>query len=146
MSRVTPGAVVMAGAAIVVAAAVAGGVWVMGSPVEQRLLRMDERRVQDLRHIATAVDMFSERHRRLPEGLDDLSKMPGIHVTVTDPETAEPYAYEITGDTTYRLCARFARETPGGDRTAEMSMRWPSRWGHGQGRSCFDLTAKRTEL
>ena len=65
---------VLSGAAVTtVIAAVVAGIFVLGSPTEERARGIDRRRVADLRAIAAATDLYWTRHSQLPATLDDLS-------------------------------------------------------------------------
>ena len=123
----------MAAAAVVVCAC-AAGLYLIGSPAEQRLLRLDERRTEDLFAIARAVNRHWERTGALPSTLDDvvaggraLSKAP------LDPVTGEPYEYRLvdSANSIYLLCASFARES---QPTSN-----PEFWRHGSGHACFSF-------
>jgi hypothetical protein len=113
--------------------AAGGGLWLVGSPAEQATQRIDERRVQDLRTIAQAVDLHRDRHARLPPDLASLVIALGTQLPVADPETGRPYAYRVRDAQRFELCADFAR--PSGDRLQDAI------WTHGGGRQCFALTA-----
>jgi len=117
------------GSSVVVVAAIIAGLWIIGSPAEQRLLRLDEQRANDLRQLSSAAEFRWSRDDRLasaaPELVDGryLSRLP------TDPGTGEPYEYRVTSERSFEVCASFDR---------------PSRselvgdfWFHESGRQCF---------
>lgn len=121
------------GGALVVGA-IAAGFMALGSPAEQRLLRLDERRVEDLRGIGASVNAYWQANDRLPDLLTDAGR--GVEL-YRDPVSEEPYEYRVLGPQTYELCAEFARSfTP---ESAERAIRdWP----HPAGRHCFTLNAE----
>lgn len=123
-----------------VAAAVAAGVVLMGPPSESRARRLDERRVAELRQLATDVDVFWTRRGALPASLEELAGEPGLGTARTDPETGEPYGYRTLEGRRFEVCATFALEAagqPGGP---------PDRvWAHGAGLQCFPLEAETAE-
>lgn len=127
-----------------VAIVVGVGLWVLGSPAEERRRRLDERRVEDLREIAAAVDAYWTRTGAQPESLEALAGWQGLQAPRTDPDTGEPYAYRPAGPNRYELCATFAREDPGPEPRRRYEL-GPSFWHHGAGRHCFDLEAERVE-
>jgi hypothetical protein len=131
----------MAGVALAaVIATVSAALVLLGSPREQRALRLDERRLEDLRAVSGAVDLHFTRAGRLPQLLDQLPPELGPAPVARDPETGEPYRYEQLTDDRYRLCATFARDSP--------PDRWGPRrdfWSHGAGAHCFELQAKRVD-
>ena len=123
---------------VVVIAAVAMGIFLIGSPAEERVRRLDERRVQDLANIARAVDLYWTRHASLPPSLEELLKEPGGNVRSTDPSTSDLYEYRPLETQAYELCARFEHDSqqaggPTGD----------GFWSHGTGRQCFRRDAQK---
>jgi hypothetical protein len=120
-------------ASIVVIATIVAAIAIMGSPSRQRLLRLDERRVDDLQRIATAIDAYDRQHGGAPPTLAALAATPGVRLP-SDPESGRPYGYERTGEAEYRLCAEFRTDTA--DATGPRPWQ-PADWVHGMGRQCF---------
>ena len=120
-------------ATLVVLASLAAAIAVMGTPAQQRLIRLDERRVDDLRAILDAA----RRHGR-PADLATLAAMPGERLATTDPD-GRPYEYAPIAKERIRLCAHFATDT-----AQRASERWHhgSRWRHAAGRQCFERSMK----
>ena len=121
-------------AAAVVACAVLAGLYFSGSPGEQRLLRLDERRAQDLWAISNAIEGYWDRTGELPLFLEDVV-VGGMRLSEAplDPATGEPYEYDpidLAGFA-YVLCADFARAS---EETSRADF-----WRHEAGRSCFSL-------
>ena len=83
----------------------------LDSPAQERLRRLDERRVDDLRSISAELDFYWTREGTLPSSLEDLAKEPGVFVELYDPQTDQPYEYWVLDSNTYELCAEFARDT-----------------------------------
>ena len=157
--KVPSGTHVLIGLAIgVVVVAAVSGLIVLGPPSEQRARRLDDRRVEDLRGITRAVDLYWTRHGRLPASLDELSRESGVNIDSRDPGTTQLYDYRVLGEETYELCANFQRDLPespdasgervervGGDilvTNPERLERGSQRvskgfWAHGAGRQCF---------
>ena len=134
MSARPVGTWLMVLAGIVVLATVAGAVAVMGSPAEQRRMRIDERRVDDLRRIEATVRAYRAETRALPETLAVLDARPGVALDASDPETGSRYDYRRAGSDTFELCATFVTDTAAG----RAGRRWQEpRWVHGAGRHCF---------
>lgn len=123
----------------VVVAAVAGGLFLLGSPAQERIRRIDGQRVSDLSAMAGAVDLYWTRHTRLPASLEELAAEPGAYVRRGDPVTQRPYEYRAREGNAYELCAAFDREStasqPGGYYYRDF-------WAHGAGRQCFKLEAQ----
>ena len=142
--KVPAGTTVFIGLAIgAVVVAVVGGLIVLGPPSEERARRLDERRVEDLRGITRAVDLYWTRHGRLPSSIRDLSSESGVSVSARDPGTAQAYELRVLDAATYELCANFDRTSadPGesAGRTQDVSEDF---WSHGVGRRCFRLDAQ----
>lgn len=131
-----------AGIVIVVGAATLGFV-MAGSPFSARLLRLDERRVADLREIHQAIQqMTTERKqdtwvmtRPLPTNLEDVAafrrtKQSGRELSLLDPQTGAAYELRITGEKTYELCGTFA---------AERKKSYDLFWNHPAGQHCYSF-------
>ena len=111
--------------------AVLAGLYLSGSPGEQRLLRLDERRISDLRQLSNAISSYWERAGRLPQDLAVLVDGQRLRSLPADPLTDIVYAYEITDVDSYRLCAEFSR--------ASLQTMPEDFWAHPAGQRCFEL-------
>ncbi|MBC7988034.1 MAG: hypothetical protein H7Y19_00415 [Luteimonas sp.] len=138
MNEARNGRWLMIAACLVVAATLAAAILVMGSPAVQREAKLDQRRIADLTRIARLADGYFERSGKLPPDLAILANQPGRRLSIADPVDGSPYAYEVTGNRTFRLCAVFATDTA---KTFEAPERWTDEWSHGEGRQCFDRKA-----
>ena len=123
---------------VAVAAVVIVGVILLDSPAQERLRRLDERRVSDLREISYAVDAYWTREGMLPPSLEELSSEERIVRELADPETGADYEYRVLGDSSYELCAIFASEMD----VRSRDVPYGHVWSHGAGRQCFQLTAQ----
>jgi hypothetical protein len=121
---------------VAVTAAVISGIYLLGSPSEERARRLDERRVQDLSGIAQAVDLYWTRESRLPPSLEQLRSDTGAAITVADPSTGAPYDYRSLEDGRYELCASFEGDSRDSHRVDT------GFWTHRAGRQCFQREAK----
>jgi hypothetical protein len=115
----------------VVLAAVIAGLYLAGSPAEQRLLRMDERRVRDLDRLTNVIGSYTRQREELPDSLEQLLDGQLLDELPVDPATGEPYEY-LCADTSYQLCAVFAQPARDVD---EFDF-----WNHPAGRHCFEFT------
>ena len=123
-------------AAVGVAATVIAAVAVIGSPSAQRQARLDERRVQDLRQMEAAIEVYARRAGRLPGAVDTLGAATSRDLSLSDPVSGLPYAYEPRDARRYRLCADF-----GTDNTRAQDRRGlpvDAGWRHPAGRHCFE--------
>ena len=142
--KMPAGTTIFIGLAIgAVVVAVVGGLIVLGPPSEERARRLDERRVEDLRGITRAVDLYWTRHGRLPSSLGDLGSESGVSLSARDPGTAQAYELRVLDAATYKLCASFARTSAdardSAGRAQDVSEDF---WSHGVGRRCFRLDAQ----
>jgi hypothetical protein len=128
----------VAGTAVAVAgtAAIVVGIVLLGSPADERVRRLDERRVQDLSATARAVDLYWTRHSRLPSSLDELRTQTGADITIADPATSDGYEFRPLRDARYELCATFEGESRDSERGGA------GFWSHRAGRQCFQRDAK----
>ena len=129
--------VALGGSVAVVVAAVVAGLWLGGSPAEQRRLRFDEQRVLELRQLVQAARRHWDSQQRLPETATELIDGQFFTRLPTDPVTSEPYEYRVTGPRSFEVCAAFDRPSrylPAGDF-----------WYHEAGHRCFtlDVTERR---
>ena len=122
-------------AAVAALAAVIAGLYLSGSPGEQRLLRLDEQRVQDLRAISHNIDTYRTARDALPQDLDILVETQRLRRLPVDPVTGARYEYEIVAEDDYRLCAEFDRPSPPSAAIEDF-------WLHPRGRQCFALSAR----
>jgi hypothetical protein len=124
-------------ASFVVVATVVAAIMAMGSPSRQRLMRLDERRVDELGNIANQIEAWRNEHGRIPRSLAELATAPGVRVP-QDPASGRSYGYELLGASEYRLCAQFDTDTA----TETEPQPWSRvAWAHGIGRQCFTRRA-----
>ena len=135
--KLSTGSVLLGAAVAAVLAAVVAGLFVLGSPTEERARRMDDRRVADLQGIRAATDLFWTRHSRVPASLDDLSAEPGVTIRTGDPSSSEMYGYQPLDSIGYEVCATFEQESREIARDPNKDL-----WAHGSGRQCFQLEAE----
>lgn len=136
-----------------VALIVISAILIAGSPQNQRLVRLDERRTSDLQSIQWQIINYWQRKETIPASLDQLNDPIGGFVVPVDPETGENYEYAATGKLAFRLCANF--KTTNRDESSregssapvapvlvnEKSMEYMegrSPWIHNEGRFCFE--------
>lgn len=118
-------------------AAVVGGFMLVDSPAEARLKRLDGRRVEDLRQIASAVDGHWARHQTLPASPAEALAAVEWQAALRDPVTEEPYPYRVIDARQYELCATFDRASD-----APPSRYGDPFWSHTAGQQCFTLKGR----
>lgn len=123
---------------IVVAAAIATGFLLLGTPQEARKLELDRRRLEDVMAIANDVRGIynaADGGQTPPDSLPGTREPWAPNVGRRDPVTNEPYAYRKLASDRFELCASF-------DMAAEDDPRnWEGGWGHPAGRVCFEFGA-----
>ena len=127
------------GAAVAIVSMLAA-LYAAGSPFRQRQLRLDARRIGDLRAIQQNVETYFEREGVMPVTLEALADNPVTFLqNTTDPATGQPYRYERINADTYTLTATFDLSSP----PAQEQPAW-NRDGffkHGAGEQSFRLSA-----
>ena len=138
-----------------VVAVVMAALFIAGSPAEQRVRRLDETRVNDLRQLHYAVDNFYADHHGLPTTLEEVKDPRYGAYRFVDPETALPYEYSQVQKTTYQLCATFSLDsnasTNANDPRFDPRLAKPiypteESFDHGVGRTCFTFNAALSQL
>lgn len=133
----------------VVAVAIVGGFFIVGSPMEARLRHADEQRVGHLQEIQWRIMNYFQGKQKLPKMLTDLNNNIQGFTVPKDPETGADYEYRTTDALSFELCGTFnrpsqmqggfsspARETP--QPMGPVGKEIQSNWDHGAGRFCFE--------
>ena len=137
---------------------------IMGSPFKQRLLRLDDRRINDLQSIQYQIINYWQQKEKLPVKLSDLSNPISYYSLPVDPEfeKGNTYEYVVKDKLKFELCATFALPIPRGWReydtgevrpmmdigikeAATIAYPYPGggvneSWDHQAGRTCFERT------
>lgn len=104
------------GAGVLVIASIVAGFFIMGTPGQIRLYRLDDQKIGDLTSIQWQVVNYYQQKQKLPMSLADLADpISGFSVPV-DPQTAAAYRYEATGALAFKLCANFNAESHSTDK------------------------------
>jgi hypothetical protein len=128
--------------------AIVSGFMLIGSPAEQRKIKNDTLRVNNLQSIQYEVLDFWQRTESLPESLKTLDDPLRYSISVTDPVTNEDYSYSKKSDLVFELCATFETKSAGQENQPDISMRpykagyleEDENWQHGSGYTCFERT------
>ncbi|MDE2334904.1 MAG: hypothetical protein KGK10_10245 [Rhodospirillales bacterium] len=128
------GAVLLAAFIAVVAASVVVGLFLIGSPGEQRLRRLDDARVTDLQNLSGEIAAYVRTHHALPPTVEAASR-PGYAIP-RDPVSRQPYGYDVIDATHYRLCAVFQTAA------ADVAVYEGREAHHGKGQTCFTYEVK----
>ena len=146
---------------ILVIASISYSFMIIGSPMTQRSLRLDDRRVNDLQSIQYQVINYWQQKEKLPENLAELANPISGYSIPVEPEFEKGRTYEDTvkSKLTFELCATFSLPIQKGWREysnggvipmyekdmANVSYPYPGggvneSWDHQEGRTCFERT------
>ncbi|EKD78442.1 MAG: hypothetical protein ACD_41C00347G0003, partial [uncultured bacterium] len=140
----------------VLLASIIAGFFIAGTPAQQRAIRLDDQRVNQLMEIQNYILSFAQTKAKLPTDQTALEKWSGT--LPTDPVTDSAYVYTKLSDATFQLCATFAADQTE-DRYGEGYYYGPypekigtpgaqlvggSSWVHPAGYYCFDRTVEFT--
>lgn len=135
------------GVSVVVAAAVIGSFFLVGSPLTARARRFDDERVNGLQQIQRQVVNYWQTKRTFPTDLDALTNEIQGFRAPADPESGVAYEYRVLGALQFELCATFNLPSVPTARPLSAPAYEPRGakpledfWDHGAGRTCFDRT------
>ena len=132
------------GSALLVVASLVWAFAVIGSPMNERLRRFDDQRVNDLQNIQYQVINYWQSKGKLPADLNALSDSISGYNAPADPQTKAEYVYRVTGERNFQLCAEFnlpSTTNGANNRTIAKPIGYGSdNWNHGKGEGCFDRT------
>lgn len=132
-------------ASAVILSSLVYGFFLIGLPSSQRARRFDEQRVNHLLAIQSQIISYWQQKSELPNSLGTLQNQLSGFIPPTDPETNQPYEYEIIGPLLFKLCANFnasSYSSSGNVKTRIMPVSPKSyphyeNWNHDSGRYCF---------
>ncbi|MEK7179873.1 MAG: DUF5671 domain-containing protein [Patescibacteria group bacterium] len=117
---------------------------IMGSPMKQRALKIDEQRVQGLQSVQYETINYWQQKGKLPLTVNDLQDSLSYFTVPLDPQTKEPYVYKKISDLSFELCAKFTLPS---EENAKIYARYPEpvglsndQWKHDAGEQCFTRT------
>lgn len=131
------GAVVLI--AVVIVSIILGFV-VIGSPMQARLLKLDQTRVSHLQNISSNVGSYWRNKYALPQTLNEMVYFSGN--SPKDPVSGKDYVYKVVDQRHFSVCATFEASSqvkPGNNNNyygyANTGI---TDWTHGVGEKCFD--------
>jgi len=128
----------LAGVAVIVT--LVAGILAIGSPRQERLRKLDSKRVDDLIRLSSEIAAYHRERHALPESLGVVMELPSSDLgLVRDPATGEAYGYRIVDSTRYELSATFDTVDSATTRTGDWREK-PLFWRHAAGRRTFTLT------
>lgn len=137
---------------LVIAVLVLGFV-VVGSPMKQRQIRMDERRISDLQTIQYQIIDYWRYKEALPATTDELKNSISGFSAPLDPETEKSYEYKVISPLKFSLCATFNQDNPYSKIKAQADYPYSAKcfdgncgpygndtWEYEKGYKCFERT------
>lgn len=138
------------GVGVLALSSIIAGFFIVGTPAAARLARLDAQKVMHLQEIGSRVTNYWQAKRKLPASLAELSDPLTFGPVPTDPQSGEPYTYQVTGALSFKLCAIFNAENrvtqPYPESPTVVLMRIGGKgmgqdnWRHASGEVCFDRT------
>ena len=144
------------GSSVFVVVLLVAGIFIAGTPAQQRRVRFDSQRNNDLQSIQSQIVQFWISKSKLPTNTTQLNDSISGFVSPVDPETKQAYEYRVLGTYKFELCATFGAT---GDTNNNFSPSTPVKmsiatdpsgmpistdlegsWAHGAGRVCFERT------
>ena len=134
---------------VLVLAVIAGAFFVVGSPNSARLVQFDQQKISDLQGIQSQIVNYWQKKEALPNSLSDLNDPISNFKVSVDPQTNQPYEYNVkdAANLSFELCATFNKE--GNDQYGRYNevqpIAYPTKgqsdnWQHSAGRACFERT------
>ena len=125
----------------VVAAAIVSSFFIIGSPADTRLQKLDEKRINDLSSIQNGIVNYWQQKSKLPSSLGELNNDLNYFTVPRDTENDKDYTYEVLGQYQFKLCADFSTESNAEAPDAvPMIYGMESKWLHPKGNVCFTRT------
>jgi len=128
----------------IVLIAIVGAFFIVGSPKQARLIQLDQQRVGDLQNIQGQIVNYWQRKGELPKTLAGLNDSISGYVVPNDPETNQPYEYNIKDSNAlnFELCADFNLNGQTGGVSRKSVPVYPGgeysqSWDYSAGRVCF---------
>jgi hypothetical protein len=133
--------------AVLVLAVIIGGFFIMGTPMEQRLIRFDQQKISDLQNIQYQITTFWQQKQKLPTNLEELEDPLTGFILPKDPQSGESYVYKVSGVRTFELCASFNKKSNEKESLVTSLYYYPelygvesANWAHEEGETCFSRT------
>lgn len=110
----------------------------------QKLIELDEQRVQDLIVIQSKILSYWSKNFKLPESIEEAGATDILYSDIPiplDPNTNKPYEYRKKTDSSYELCATFSLSTTEINKSKNIPtgtfVSGEFSWEHAAGKVCF---------
>lgn len=94
---------------ILVAIVCITGFSIIGSPISQRGIKLDQTRMSDFASIKSEIENYYSLNKILPQSLSSLTFT--YAPEPKDPESKQSYTYEKISDIDYKLCTTFSTDS-----------------------------------
>jgi hypothetical protein len=138
------------GVSVIILASVIGAFFIVGSPATARLIQYDQQKISDLQEIQYRIVNYWQSKEMMPASLSDLNDPISGFVAPVDPQTNEPYEYNIEDVTklSFELCATFnkagqdqySQARPASVPVGGIKGAITDNWQHPEGNYCFQRT------
>jgi hypothetical protein len=134
---------------VIVVGSIIGAFFIIGSPQTQRLMRIDDQKINDLQNIQYQITDYWQNHAALPANFTDLDNPLTGWATPTDPQFESKgyaYSYAPIGEHSFKLCAVFNLENSDKREDMYYSRQSQNYWNHAAGEVCFERTIDEQEF
>jgi hypothetical protein len=135
------------GSGVLVLIVVISAFFIVGSPNSARLAAFDQQKIFDLQGIQSQIVNYWQRKEKLPNSLSDLTDPISGYKIPNDPQTDQPYEYNIKNmaSLSFELCAEFNKPSETNQSITNRAMpiagvldSYNQNWDHAAGRVCFE--------
>lgn len=133
------------GVGILTVLTIVSGFLIIGTPWQARLYQFDAQKISDLQEIQSQIVSYWQQNQTLPAQLNDLNDSLSNYSLPMDPQSNQPYTYQVVGKLSFNLCATFNTDSNGLNITNGAEPMIPAapgdvvneNWQHGSGKICF---------
>ncbi|OGG08408.1 hypothetical protein A2777_03075 [Candidatus Gottesmanbacteria bacterium RIFCSPHIGHO2_01_FULL_40_15] len=92
---------------VLTAVFIIGGLSLTGSPFSEKLIKLDQQRLNDFNTIKYAIENYYRDKKVLPVNLRILPS----NIKLSDPKSGKEYDFAVISSTQYKLCTEFSADT-----------------------------------
>ncbi len=136
------------GVSAVIVISIVSSFFLIGTPAQQRDVRLDQQRTSDLQTIQYNLIAYWQDKGALPETLAQIEDDLIGYRNPVDPKTSDSYEYALSEDLSFQLCATFVTKSDDALGATQPRMAYTGGygdgsfdlWSHEVGRVCFERT------
>lgn len=106
---------------LIVITAVIYGFSKVGSPADARSIKFDQKRIQDISQISSAIQTYAYDKNKLPDKLSEVKDYLYGSKDIVDPETKKEYEYKKGTFPDYEICTTFSTDSKNNKTTDYLS-------------------------